>query len=80
MERHNAVETIATTRMTEGKHYFSYLLRVWLAEEGSQPQWRASLEDTHSGERQGFASLEDMGWCLKELTRLNSREKEADRK
>lgn len=64
--------------MTERKRYFSYLLRVWLAEEGSQPQWRASLEDTHTGERQGFASLEDVCRYLTERTRLNAGETEAN--
>jgi hypothetical protein len=38
--------------------YFSYLLRIWLAGDGSRSQWRASLEDTRSGERKGFSSLE----------------------
>jgi hypothetical protein len=38
--------------------YISYLLRLWqvMCEEG--PAWRASLEDTRTGERQGFANLD----------------------
>ena len=66
--------------MTERKRYFSCLLRVWLAEESSQPQWRASLEDPHTGERQGFASLEDLYQYLNQQTRLNAGEKELDQK
>jgi hypothetical protein len=34
-----------------------YVLRLWRAEEPDQG-WRASLEDPHTGERIGFASLE----------------------
>jgi hypothetical protein len=58
--------------------YFSYLLRVWLAEEGSQPQWRASLEDTLTGERLGFARLDDLCQYLKQQTQLKTGEKEAN--
>ena len=43
----------------DGKQrYLSFLLRLWLAGDGGQPQWRASLEDTRSGERWGFPNLE----------------------
>jgi hypothetical protein len=65
--------------MAERKRYFSFLLRVWLAEEGSQPQWRASLEDPRTGERQGFASLEDLCRYLNQQARLDTGEKEANR-
>jgi hypothetical protein len=44
--------------MEVGQRYFSYLLRVWLVGNSHTPQWRASLEDPFSGERNGFASLE----------------------
>ena len=44
--------------MDINSRYFSYLLRIWLAGDGSHAQWRASLEDTRSGERKGFSSLE----------------------
>ncbi len=67
----------ATTRMIERKRYFSFLLRLWLAGNSSQPQWRASLEDTRTGERLGFASLEDLCRYLRQQTGLNAREKEA---
>jgi hypothetical protein len=36
--------------------YFSYLLRIW--REGAR--WRASLHDPHTGERVGFATLDDL--------------------
>jgi hypothetical protein len=63
--------------MEEKPHYFSYLLRVWLAGDGCQPQWRASLEDSRTGERIGFASLAAMGEYLEQQTRLDNRPREA---
>ena len=53
---------------TESK-YQSYLLRLWLVEENGNRVWRASLEVTQSGEKHGFASLENMFAFLKEQTR-----------
>ncbi len=43
---------------TERPAYQSYLLRLWHAPGGAGQPWRASLQDTLSGERQGFADLE----------------------
>jgi hypothetical protein len=46
--------------------YISYLLRLWRANGDEAPGrdekvlWRASLEDAHTGERRGFASLDEM--------------------
>ena len=54
--------------MMNGQRYFSYLLRVWLAGDRDQPHWRASLEDTHTGERRGFASLAALNEYLSQLT------------
>jgi len=50
--------------------YYSYVLRVWLAGDTDQPQWHASLEDTHTGERRGFASLAGLCKFLKQQTGL----------
>ncbi len=41
-------------------HYLSYLLRLWCPEESQLACWRASLEDPHTGERIGFANLEEL--------------------
>ena len=38
--------------------YLSYLLRLWRVKTASGTQWRASLENPVSGERQGFSDLE----------------------
>jgi hypothetical protein len=48
--------------------YFSYLLRLWLAGDGDQTQWRTSLDDPVTGERVGFGSLEEMFAYLKKKT------------
>jgi hypothetical protein len=40
--------------MNANKTYQSFLLRLWC---GANAQWRASLEDPHTGDRQAFASL-----------------------
>jgi hypothetical protein len=55
--------------MTNTKHrYQAYLLRLWAETSAGQPVWRASLEDSHTGTRQGFASLEQLFVFLKEQT------------
>ncbi len=46
--------------MNVSPNYQAYLLRLWQAGDGDQPQWRASLEDPRSGEVKGFSSLEEM--------------------
>ncbi len=61
----------------EQKHrYFSFLLRVWLAGNNHQPQWHASLEDTRTGDRKGFPSLEALYTYLKNQTRSDIEDKE----
>lgn len=48
--------------------YYSYLLRLWPATERGQTVWRASLENPHTGERLGFATLEQLVSFLREQT------------
>lgn len=43
---------------SERPAYLSYLLRLWRAPNGDDQPWRASLQDTMTGERRGFADLE----------------------
>jgi hypothetical protein len=53
---------------TEQSDYLSYLLRLWRmpgdeaghASDGERPAWRASLDSPHTGERLGFASMDEM--------------------
>jgi hypothetical protein len=42
----------------EGERYMSYLLRLWQTTSGNKIVWRASLENSQTGERQGFANLD----------------------
>ncbi len=42
------------------KLYHSYLLRLWCTEQDGNGCWRASLENSHTGERIGFAGLEEL--------------------
>ncbi len=44
----------------EPRDYAAYLLRLWRERTGESIRWRASLQDPHSGERAGFASLEEL--------------------
>ncbi len=40
------------------QHYHAYLLRLWREEEGLP--WRATLQNPHTGEQEGFASVEQL--------------------
>lgn len=44
----------------EARGYVAYLLRLWRETSGESSRWRASLQDPHSGERLGFAGLEEL--------------------
>jgi hypothetical protein len=44
----------------KGIAYHSYLLRFWRVDQCWTCDWRASLEDPRTGERIGFANLEDL--------------------
>ena len=46
--------------MNASANYKAYLLRLWLAGDGDQPEWRASLEDPGTGEVRGFSDLDEM--------------------
>ena len=46
--------------------YQSYLLRLWRVPYGGKWQWRASLEDPRTGERQVFAGLKQLFAFLSE--------------
>jgi hypothetical protein len=46
----------------------SYLLRLWPTGSGQQRVWRASLEQIRTGERWGFANLEQLFVFLMQRT------------
>jgi hypothetical protein len=58
--------------MLAKQEYLSYLLRLWLAGDGDQRQWRASLEDPHTGGQKGFDSLEELFAFLRGQTFLGN--------
>lgn len=51
--------------------YQSYLLRLWAAEDDGLRCWRAALEDARTGERIGFATLEELFAFLMRRTEDN---------
>jgi len=52
--------------MKSKKKYSSYLLRLWVEDVNGKQAWRILLENPFSGERRGFASLNDLCAYLKE--------------
>jgi hypothetical protein len=50
-------------------HYQAYLLRLWRVGGEGEAAWRASLEDAHTGERQGFADLDALFDHVRSQTR-----------
>ncbi|MFO7682631.1 MAG: hypothetical protein R6X34_21550 [Chloroflexota bacterium] len=56
------------SRHKKNLQYFSYLLRLWETEDEAQHVWRASLEFPATGERRGFASLDELFLYLEEET------------
>jgi hypothetical protein len=56
---------------TQEPRYLAYMLRLWQVRDNDEMMWRASLEDPHTGERRGFASLEMLVAFLREQTRAD---------
>ena len=55
--------------MTDDKRlYHAYLLRLWRVNTGRSTTWHASLEDSRTGERKGFADLKGLFTFLEEQT------------
>ena len=44
--------------------YMAFLLRMWSVTAEDGVAWRASLEEAHTGERKGFAGLEQLSAFL----------------
>jgi hypothetical protein len=55
---------------TERQRYLAYMLRLWRIGE-ERITWRVSLENAHTGARQGFASLDALLLFLQEETGLH---------
>jgi hypothetical protein len=63
---------MSTERINGGElpPYVSYLLRLWQETGGETNCWRASLQDPLSGERVGFAHLDELVAFLREQISL----------
>lgn len=48
--------------------YQAYLLRLWEVDSDGERIWRASLQDSHTGERRGFPDLAALAAFLAEQT------------
>ena len=55
----------------EQPDYISYLLRIWQS-NGNETAWRASLQDPHTSERTGFASIDELCIFLRRQTGVTS--------
>jgi hypothetical protein len=60
----------------EQSRYLAYMLRLWQVKTAKKTTWRASLESSLSGERQGFASLDDLFEFLRRETDALSRKED----
>jgi len=61
---------------TQPPRYLAFILRLRQARDNEEMLWRASLEDPHTGERRGFASLEMLFAFLREQTRTPTQSQE----
>jgi hypothetical protein len=71
---------------TQIPDYQSYLLRLWRVSSSAaypgheEPVWRASLEHPHTGERVGFATLDDLVGYLRHQMDATDAEEGAERR
>ena len=54
----------------ERRDYLAYLLRLWCTNTEQGPEWRASLDSPHTGERQAFRPWWRCSTFLEAKTRL----------
>ena len=55
------------------RRYVTLLLRLWQVEGNGSPVWHASLENSQTGERHGFADLGALFTFLRDLTSTHPR-------
>ncbi len=53
-------QTVPAEETEPKTQYRSYLLRLWRADVADSGCWQASLEESHTRERIGFGSLEEL--------------------
>ncbi len=65
-------KTLYQSKLPKPSNYkYSFILRLWRVEEAGIPNWQASVETTETGERIGFASLEQLFAFLIDYTEVN---------
>ena len=62
------IKTSQTNQAMQSVHQRSYILRLWREDLAQGTGWRASLEVPLTGERFGFANLEQLFAFLMELS------------
>jgi hypothetical protein len=62
-----ATEGLVTRRK---RPYLAYLLRLWQVQDKGHIDWRASVENAHTGERVGFVDMDGLIAFLREQTGL----------
>ena len=66
--------------MTDDRRaYHAYLLRLWRVNAGRSTVWHASLEDSRTGERKGFADLRGLLAFLEKQTNATDQLKIGDK-
>ncbi len=66
--------------MTDDRQpYQAYLLRLWRVNAGRATVWHASVEDSRTGERKGFADLRGLLSFLEEQTNDADQLKRSDK-
>ncbi len=55
----------------QAKSTHSFILRLWREDPPEGTDWRASLEDAHTGERFGFGTVEQLHKFLLDLIAKN---------
>ncbi len=73
--------TWATQIMIEKPRvYLAYMLRIWSLRNSGKTLWRASVENAQTGERRGFASLDDLFEYLQSQAAAMSEPKTLEKK
>jgi len=55
-------------RMSEGATNYSFLLRLWQVPTNDEHDWRILLENVQTGEKRGFANLDEFLAYLSQVT------------
>jgi hypothetical protein len=62
------MEVAGAAMANQQDEYISYLLRLWRVGEEQTDVWQASLENTDTSQRRGFANLDELFEFLREVT------------